>query len=87
MESCVARQLYIPSVLQKSGTSVGDLVTIYRVHIRSLFEFGSSVWGSSLRTAQKDELEHVVKRAIRCIAYPHTVADKIIHPPSKVFTF
>ena len=55
------------SKLKYVGVSQTDLITIYKLYNRSITEYASVVWHSSLTEEQKDDVERTQKVSLRVI--------------------
>ena len=67
--SKASKRLHILRVLKRAGVPPVDLVIIYSALVRSVLEYSSVVWATSLPRFLIDQLEAIQKRALR-IVYP-----------------
>lgn len=92
-----SQRLYFLKLLKRAGLDKKDLVTFYSTCVRSVVEYASPVWWSSLTKQQKHTLENVQNRALKII-YPgvdhstalnlanlHTLSDRAEIAARKLF--
>ena len=63
--STASKRLHILWVLKRAGVPPVDLVTVYIALVRSILEYSSVVWATSLPRFLIDQLEAIQKRALR----------------------
>ena len=56
--------------LKYAGVSILDLIDIYVLYIRSVLEYCSVLWHSTLTVEQSDTIENVQKTCLKVILGP-----------------
>ena len=63
-----SKRLHFLKLLKRSSMPTEDLLQYYKAIIRSVIDFASPVWQSSLTTDQRHQLELIQRRALRIIS-------------------
>ncbi|KAK2565549.1 hypothetical protein P5673_010668 [Acropora cervicornis] len=64
-----SKRLHILRVLKRSGVPSTDLICVYNTLVRSVLEYSSVVWATSLPRSLVDQIQRIQKRAMR-IPFP-----------------
>ena len=64
-----SKRLHILRVLKRAGVPSTDLICVYNTLVRSVLEYSSVVWATSLPRSLVDQIQTIQKRAMR-IPFP-----------------
>ena len=66
-----SKRIYFITMLKRSCIPYKKILDVYKAVIRSILEYGSPVWHSSLTVAESNSLEDIQRRVLK-ILYPHS---------------
>lgn len=64
-----SKRLHILRVLKRAGVPSTDLICVYNTLVRSVLEYSSVVWATSLPRSLVDQIQRIQKRTMR-IPFP-----------------
>ena len=66
-----SQRLYFITLLQRAGVPPADLISVYCTILRSTLEYAAVVWHPGLTKEQRQQIEHIQKRAMQIIYNDH----------------